>query len=197
MRRIAAGLLLIAGCSKPQSQTPDTSASTPTDTAAVVQGGVTAGNTTDTKADISSDTKTVANPPKGDAIVGMVGEHGADPITFIAITPAGGPQTRVSGGQLEQLRAVKGAEVWASGRKDASGFRVDTFVVRRANNQDVADGIVSVSGTTVIVRTASGTVRYPDAPTALRAAAGARVWITPPVAGQAPSFGVIRPASKQ
>ena len=127
----------------------------------------------------------------GTVIVGRVGEHGFDPVTFLAITPAGGAQTRVSGPQLDALRAAKGAEVWARGEMVRNELRVDTFEVRRANNQAVADGIVSVSGSTVTVRTASGTLTYPDAPTALRAAAGSRVWITPPIKGQAPSFGVI------
>jgi hypothetical protein len=125
-------------------------------------------------------------------LVGKVGEHGFDPVTFLAITPEGGAQTRVSGPQLGALRAAKGAEVWARGDKVGAEFRVDTFEVRRANDQAVADGVVSVSGTTVTVRTSSGTLTYPDAPTALRAAAGSRVWITPPIKGQAPSFGVIR-----
>jgi hypothetical protein len=130
----------------------------------------------------------------GDGIVGRVGEHGADPITFIAITTSAGTQTRISSGQLGMLAAVKGAEVWAQGRRDGNAFIVDTFEVRRANDRAVEDGIVSVSGTTVTVRTARGAaITYPGAPTALRNAAGARVWITPPVAGQAPSFGIIRP----
>lgn len=136
----------------------------------------------------------VAAGRTGDVITGVVDEHGADPMTFIAITPAGGPQTRVSGPQLAALGAVKGAEVWAAGKRESGGFRVDTFEVRRANDRAVEDGIVSVSGNTVTVRTSRGTVTYPDAPTDLRNAAGARVWITPPVAGQAPSFGIIRPA---
>lgn len=85
--------------------------------------------------------------------------------------------------------------MWARGRRDGNSFVVDTFEVRRANDQAVEDGIVSVSGTTAIVRTARGEVRYPNAPTDLRNAVGARVWITAPVAGQAPSFAVIRPRS--
>lgn len=193
MRRILV-VVAVLGCA-PKSQTADSAAVTTADTPAVPHAADTNPGT-DTKADTKTDTKAPTPVVKGDAIVGVVGEHGADPITFIAITPAGGPQTRVSGSQLDGLRAVTGAEVWARGKKDANGFRVDTFVVRKANNQDVADGIVTVSGTTVVVRTGSGTVRYPDAPTALRQAAGARVWITPPVAGQAPSFGVIKPAAR-
>ena len=194
MRRLVV-LVLMLGCSK-KTQTADTTAVTTADTTAVTTAVTTADTTAVTTADTKADTKTVAAAAKADVIIGTVGEFGADPITFLAIVPAGGPQTRVSGNQLAMLSAVKGAEVWASGKKESAGFRVDTFVVRRANNQDVADGIVSVSGTKVIVRTGSATLRYADAPTELREAAGARVWITPPVAGQAPSFGVIR-AAKQ
>lgn len=128
----------------------------------------------------------------GDEIVGRVNEFGFDPETFLAIAVAGARPARVSGTQLDALGSVKGAEIWARGKREAAGFRVDTFEVRRANNQPVEDGIVSVSGTTVAVRTSRGTLIYRDAPLDLRRAAGSRVWITPPAAGQAPSFGVIR-----
>jgi hypothetical protein len=187
--------------------------------AAACSRGQTRGADTATAADSSRTTasKSVADPvPSGNAIPvgagikaprpggpaqagtsssvieGRVDEHGADPMTFIAITPAGGTQTRISGGQLSLLGAVKGADVWARGRRDGTSFIVDTFEVRRANDRAVEDGIVAVSGTTAIVRTSRGDVRYPDAPVDLRNAVGARVWITPPVAGQAPSFAVIR-----
>ena len=136
-------------------------------------------------------------PAIGDVITGRINEHGFDPVTFLAITPTSGAQIRLSGSQIAALGNVKGADVWARGRQDADGFVVDTFEVRQVNDRPAEDGIVSVAGTTVTVRTARATLTYPDAPTALRDAAGARVWITPPVAGQAPSFGIIRTSTKQ
>ena len=195
MRRAATILILAAACSKPQPAA-DTSAVAPTPTVTPAPAGDTAKPFAGTtKAGDPVQPQAQAGPIPGgstaEVVQGTVGEHGADPLTFIAITSRGA-QTRVSGAQLAGLSAVKGAEVWARGRREGNSFVVDSFEVRRANNQAVADGIVSVSGTTVSVRTSSATLRYPDAPTALRNAAGARVWITPPVAGQAPSFGVIR-----
>lgn len=214
MRRAAVVLLVAIGCSRPRPAADSTAAgastaATPTlspsdtvrraDTPSVATGDpvqreqttpIQSGGT----APRPTGGRTTQPSSTGDVIVGRVAEHGADPITFIAITPAGGVQTRISGGQLGMLAAVKGAEVWAGGRKDGAAFIVDTFEVRRANDRAVEDGVVSVSGTTVKVRTARGaSITYPDAPAALRSAAGARIWITPPVAGQAPSFGIIRP----
>ena len=196
MKRATAVLLMALACAKPQPSADSTAAgnsATATPITPAAQQG-----TPPTQAPIgktSPPADTVAIPVAAgasDVITGRVDEHGADPLTFIAITPTGGRQTRIAGGQLSLLSAVKGAEVWARGKREANGFRVDTFEVQRANNQAVADGIVSVSGTTVKVRTSSGTLTYPDAPSPLRDAAGSRVWITPPIKGQAPSFGVIR-----
>lgn len=188
MRRAAAVLLVAVACSRPQVNADSTTAGAST-------AAATPSDTQPAAAPVTS-----SQPPDsaaipvatGDVIVGRVDEHGFDPATFLAITPSGGVQTRISGPQLAALGAVKGAEVWARGKREANGFRVDTFEVRRANDRAVEDGIVSVSGTTVTVRTARARLTYADAPTALRNAAGARVWITPPVKGQAPSFGVIR-----
>ena len=192
MRRAAAVLLVAIACSKPQVKAD--SAAAGASTAAAPGAQTPAVTDTQRASPVASSPpagSAAITAPTGDVIVGRVDEHGFDPATFLAITPAGGAQTRISGTQLGALGAVKGAEVWARGKREANGFRVDTFEVRRANDQAVADGIVSVSGSTVTVRTSSGTLTYPDAPTALRAAAGSRVWITPPIKGQAPSFGVI------
>src|SRR5687768_3175041 len=204
MTRAAAIILLVSvGCAKPQTNADSTAAGasaaatptiSPSDSARVSDSARSRTPATARAGDPvqREQTTPIQSGQTGTVIVGKVGEHGFDPVTFLAITPAGGAQTSVSGPNLEALRAARGAEVWARGEMVRSEFRVDTFEVRRANNQAVADGIVSVSGSTVTVRTSAGTLTYPDAPTALRAVAGSRVWITPPIKGQAPSFGVIR-----
>lgn len=225
MRLVAAMLLLAAAaCSKEQPKSDSASAGasasaaapalTPSDTSRApdtpaaksaaaqgdpVQKTVTPSRTgTTTPRPTGGRTGTAPRPgSSGDVIQGRVAEHGADPLTFLAITPSSGAQIRLAGSQIAALGSVQGADVWARGRRDGDSFIVDTFEVRRANDRPVEDGIVSVAGTTVTVRTARATLTYADAPTDLRNAAGARVWITPPVAGQAPSFGIIRTPTKQ
>lgn len=201
MRRAAIVLIVAASaCSRPQPQADSSATAGASASSSAQQPPAGAGDVPSSNAAIPVEQTprpggpTGARPPAamGDVIVGKVAEHGFDPETFLAITPAGGAQTRLSGAQLAALGSVKGAEVWARGKKEGATFRVDTFEVRRANDQAVEDGVVSVSGTTVTVRTARGVLTYPDAPTNLRNAAGSRVWITPPIKGQAPSFGVIR-----
>jgi hypothetical protein len=216
VRRVAAVMLAALSCSKPQPKADSVAAEAPaagasaagltsTQAAPVSQAprddtpAKTASRSTGSASTTgtSNTSQTRTRPSVGDVIIGRVNEHGFDPVTFLAITPASGAQIRISGSQIAALGNVKGADVWAQGRQDADGFVVDTFEVRQVNDRPAEDGIVSVAGTTVTVRTARATLTYPDAPTALRDAAGARVWITPPVAGQAPSFGIIRTSTKQ
>jgi hypothetical protein len=92
------------------------------------------------------------------------------------------------------MRSVNRTEVWVSGRRQADGFSVDAFEVRRANGVAVDDGVIAIEGGKAFLQLRSGTRReIPDAPPALLAMNGARVWITRPVSGQAPSYGVISP----
>lgn len=129
-----------------------------------------------------------------DTLIGVVSETGADPATYMAVKPnSGSASMRLTGDGATTLRAISNAEVWLSGARASDGFRVDAFEVRRANNQTVDDGIVSVSAAKVFLRTRSGAQReIPDAPPALMALSGARIWVTRPVANQAPSYGVIQ-----
>ena len=191
MRRAALVLVFATvACAKEQPRTDRTNSNAVGASASAVR-----------PASVSADTATPAaartSARTGDEIVGRIAEQGADRGTYLAIIPASGALVRISGRQIAAIGKVLGADVWAHGRQDADGFVVDTFEVRRVNDRPAEDGIVSVAGTTVTVRTARTTLTYPDAPTALRDAAGARVWITPPVAGQSPSFGIIRAASSK
>lgn len=100
---------------------------------------------------------------------------------------------RLAGEATAGLRNVAGAEVWLSGTRRSDDFRVADFEVRRVNNQPVDDGVVIVGEGSVAIRMRSGIQRsVPHAPPALREMAGARVWISRPVADRAPSFGLIQ-----
>ena len=130
-----------------------------------------------------------------DSIVGQVTEVGSDPGTWLSLQPqGGGASRRLTGERASRLRAVLGADVWIRGASESGAFRVDDLEVRRVNDQEVDDGIVIVTADRVEIRTRSGMQRsVPNAPPALRQLAGARVWISRPVAGVAPSYGVIEP----
>jgi len=126
---------------------------------------------------------------------GRVVEVGSDPTTWLALEPvSGGAQTRLDGSAATTLRALTGAIVWVSGRRSANAMRVDVYEVRRVGDQDVDDGVIVEMANGLGLRMRTGTVRaVPDATPALRAIVGARVWISRPVAGVTPSYGVIAP----
>jgi hypothetical protein len=127
-----------------------------------------------------------------DTLGGRVSEMGADPTTWIALVPAGGRAVRL-GGNIAPLRNLTGAEIWVSGFGEHDSFQVSRFEVRKVSGRDVDDGIVLlVEPDRLALRMRSGATRaIPNAPPALRALADARVWITRPVADQAPSYGLI------
>ncbi|MGH8638238.1 MAG: hypothetical protein ACREUZ_13980 [Burkholderiales bacterium] len=133
-----------------------------------------------------------ASATSEDTLVGQVSEMGADPATWIALVPRGGRAVRL-GGNVAPLRSLTGAEIWVSGGGEHDGFQVTRFEVRKVNGRDVDDGIVMlVQPDRLALRMRSGATRsIPNAPPALRALADARIWITRPVANQAPSYGVI------
>jgi hypothetical protein len=129
-----------------------------------------------------------------DEATGRVVEVGSDPTTWLALEVPGGTQTRLVGPGATMLRAVDGATVWVRGTRTASEFSVETFEIRRIGDQDVDDGIIVATAAGVELRMRSGTTRaVPLATPALREIAGARVWISRPVAGVTPSYGVIAP----
>jgi hypothetical protein len=123
-------------------------------------------------------------------MVGVVAEQGADPATWIAIVPRPGRALRLEG-KIDGFRSILGAQVWISGYTNG-GFNVEDFEVRSVNGQPVDDGVVVVELGRVAIRTRSGTTReVPNAPPALRALAGKRIWVSRPAANQAPSYGEI------
>lgn len=129
-----------------------------------------------------------------DSAVGRIAEVGSDPSTWMVLQPSGGGTAlRLSGTSVGALRAVAGADVRLLGTRNSAEFRVDGFEVRRVNGQSVDDGVIDVSTEGVTIRLQSGRSRgVPNAPEALRRLTGARVWISRPVDGVAPSFGVIQ-----
>lgn len=136
---------------------------------------------------------TAASAATADTLTGVVSEVGADPATWMSIRPAAGGQSlRIVGPFAPIMRSVNGTEVWVSGRRQVDGFSVDAFEVRRANGVAVDDGIVVIDAGKAYLRASSGSRReITDAPREMLGMNGARVWVTKPVAGQTPTYGVI------
>ena len=127
-------------------------------------------------------------------LVGKVLEVGADPATWLVIQPDGGPQLRIGGPSLPSLRNTLGATAWVRGAMVGAEFRVDVFEIRRVGEQAVDDGYLSATGDALTLMKRNGaSVAVPNATPALRALAGSRVWISRPVPGVTPSYGVITP----
>jgi hypothetical protein len=120
---------------------------------------------------------------------------GPDPVGWWALTGADGAQLRLSGDATRALCSVSGATVQVRGARASNEFQVTAFDVKMVNDQAVDDGIVAVSASGVTLRLPSGTERaVPNASADLRRQDGRRVWITRPVEGVAPSYGVITEA---
>lgn len=143
----------------------------------------------------AADTAPAVSATQAVEVIGRVVEVGSDPATWLVLEPfGGGAQTRLGGPGASLLRAVNGAVVWVSGPRMANELRVDVFEVRRIGDQDVDDGMIVATPSGVELRMRSGATRaVPNATPALRDIAGARVWISRPVPGVTPSYGVIAP----
>jgi hypothetical protein len=131
-------------------------------------------------------------PVAADTVRGTVRVVGADPATRVVVR-TDGATVAVAGAAADALRRVNGLVVMvrgrlADGRMDASAFRV-----READGVPAADGVLEIDGRDAVLVTADGErLRFSPVPTALRARAGARVWIAGEVGAEPQAWGVIR-----
>jgi hypothetical protein len=136
--------------------------------------------------------------PGVDTVRGTVSVVGTATDERVMIRPlGGGPAIPVSGPVAKTLLLVSGADVQASGRRDAAGaFDVREFVVRSVDDVPAIDGtLVAQDGGIAIMTTDHTTHPIANPPPALRAHVGQRVWITGPLETGAVTFGVIAPAA--
>jgi hypothetical protein len=203
MKRLIALTLVLAACSG-EKKAASTDSAQPAAPAATPGTGTTATPTPapgtpagDTKVGgpIASIPQPVGNiNPNLTNVVGRVVSVGPDPVSWLAVTAPGGTQTKLEGPLAAEMRGTVGSYIWAEGNHTQTGFVPTAYEVRRVNDKVVDDGIVLVSGTTVSIRKRDGTTReVPNAPSSLRESAGARIWVSKPEQGVAPSWGVIKP----
>lgn len=132
-----------------------------------------------------------AGDPAPDTLRGTVMVVGADPVTRVVLRTAAG-RVGLEGEAADRLRRVNGLGVRVDGRVDGATMIVTGFRVREADGLPAADGVLEVDGDTAVLVTATGErLRYAPVPSALRARAGARVWIAGEVGGAPQAWGVI------
>lgn len=95
------------------------------------------------------------------------------------------------GNDASLLTHVAGAQVSVRGIRTTDGIAVESFLVLAVKGREVLDGYVEVTDAAVRLRLLDGTIyALDDAPPALTARNGARVWVTRND-GAAFEFGII------
>lgn len=126
-----------------------------------------------------------------DTLRGTVAVVGADPLTRVVLR-TGAVGIDLEGPEADTLRRVNGLVVRVEGRLQDSVMTVTGFRVREADGLPAADGILEIHGDSAVLVTPTGErLQYAPVPSALRAAAGKRVWIAGPVGSEPQAWGVI------
>jgi hypothetical protein len=126
-----------------------------------------------------------------DTIRGRAAVVGAAPLTQVVVTTSGG-QTPVTGPLAAEIGQASGAEVWVQGRRDGSSIVASRYAVRAVDGIPAVDGVLSQEGDLLLLTTADGRrIELRDAPAALRAHSGGRVWVSGPPPSRIVAFGVL------
>jgi hypothetical protein len=126
-----------------------------------------------------------------DTVRGRVAVVGASPLTQVVVTTSGG-QTPLSGPLAAEIGQAAGADVWVQGRRDGSSIVAARYAVRSVDGVPAVDGVLSLEGDLLVLTTAGGRrVELREAPAALRAHSGGRVWISGPPPSRIVAFGVL------
>lgn len=143
--------------------------------------------------------KPPATPPPGrtalgDTLRGKPAVVGSAPFTQVALRPASGGSVTITGPLAKEIGRASGADVWVRGTRSDRGFEAAEYRVRTVDGVPALDGVLVVDGERTHLRLADGTRRsLRSAPAALRAEAGARVWVTGGVDQPVAAFGILRP----
>lgn len=144
-----------------------------------------------------ADQEMVVRIQESDTLRGRVALVGPHPTAQVTVQSGPGePQIFLEGDQALVLHRVDGTEAWIAGRwLDERRFEVRAFEVRAVDGIAAEDGILMNDVDGLLLLTADGRrLAVRDAPPALRALVGARVWISGPLDRAPEAWGVIEPA---
>jgi hypothetical protein len=135
-----------------------------------------------------------ATAPAADTLRGTVEVVGSEPGTSVALLMDGGMRAVTLDGERPLLDRLAGLEVAVRGSLVRAGvFRVERIAVRASGGVAAVDGVLARAGAGWVLATEDGRrLPVPHLPEALRAKAGARVWLAGPLDRPPDSSGVIR-----
>lgn len=144
---------------------------------------------------------TPSSRSRNDTTSGTVAIEGSEPTAQVTLRTTGG-KVALSGPSVVALERLSGAEVWVSGKVTSGPGRplasrqmqVERFMVRAIDGSLVTDGTLASDGDALVLTTFAGMRhRLVSPPAALKAHAGARVWVAGNLTREPTAFGVIEP----
>ena len=124
-----------------------------------------------------------------DTARGVIALVGADPM--VRVTLRGDPRGTLTLAGAPSLSTLSGLELWVAGRQRDGVYEVKEFAVRAADGVPAIDGVLTERAGRLSLVLANGqTSALANAPAAIRAFIGKRVWVTL-ANGEVQTFGVI------
>lgn len=174
---------------------PDTLVPTaPRDSAATGRGPAAVPAAAPSKPSTAPSTPAREGTASSDTLRGKPAVVGSMPFTQVVLRPAAGGAVTITGPLAKEIGRASGADLWVRGARDARGFEASEYRVRTVDGVAALDGVLVVEGENTYLRLADGSRRaLRAAPAALRAEAGARVWVTGGLDQPVAAFGILRP----
>ena len=140
------------------------------------------------------ETKSVSAPAARDSLTGIVAVTGTS-FEKRLVLRSGQRSTTLSASASDSasLTRVSGTEVRVRGQANSDAFLVSSFTVVSVDTRPVVDGVLRNDGAKVLLETAHGRMSLGNPPAALRALAGARVWVGGPLDVGPNVYGIITP----
>lgn len=130
-----------------------------------------------------------------DTLSGIPAVVGSSPFMQVVVRSPGS-SVEITGPLAAEIGRAAGVELWVRGRRAGRGLEATEYRVRRVDGRPALDGVLVADGDRLYLRLADGTRRLiASPPDALKAEAGARVWITGGIDQPVAAFGILRPRS--
>lgn len=178
--------------SKPSATQPAKAPARPSPTGSAPQRGATPATTP--RPATTPSTPARQGAMSNDTLRGKPAVVGSMPFTQVVLRPAAGGAVTITGPLAREIGRASGADVWVRGTRNERGFEASDYRVRTVDGVAALDGVLVVDGENTYLRLADGSRRaLRAAPAALRAEAGARVWVTGGLDQPVAAFGILRP----